>query len=209
MMVRAGRSFKKCGHAYPCPNHGDDPFAPLTLAAARGAAGTCETCGKPVVTDFAAWFYGSDDTLEDICQCAAHPEPTALHPCAFCEQEPRDRAHCARYCPEVRKPAPLSPPAARGAEATTCGAETRWRRRAVFCIRPSGHDGHHEYGLDKHTIRAAHPEPTPDALRSAAKAMLNLYVALVNSGDAGFWDAETEPDEVIALRAALAQEEGR
>ena len=36
----------------------------------------------------------------------------------------------------------------------------------------------------------------------AAEALLDHYVGLVNSGDAGFWDPEKE-DEVIAIRAAL------
>lgn len=40
------------------------------------------------------------------------------------------------------------------------------------------------------------------ALAEAASDMLEKYVALANSGDAGFWDPEKVP-EVIALRAAL------
>lgn len=38
--------------------------------------------------------------------------------------------------------------------------------------------------------------------RKAGKNFLNSYLRLVNSGDAGFWDPETEP-EIIAMRAAL------
>jgi len=37
---------------------------------------------------------------------------------------------------------------------------------------------------------------------SALSGMLSHYVNLVNSGDAGFWDAEAEP-HVIAARRAL------
>jgi hypothetical protein len=37
----------------------------------------------------------------------------------------------------------------------------------------------------------------------ALKAMLERYVSLVNSGDAGHWDCETEP-VVIDARAALS-----
>jgi hypothetical protein len=41
-------------------------------------------------------------------------------------------------------------------------------------------------------------------LRQAAENFLNSYLALVNSGDCGNWDPETEA-EVIALRQALAE----
>ena len=45
---------------------------------------------------------------------------------------------------------------------------------------------------------------TPEqALRLALDALLQRYVALVNSGDAGNWDCEAEP-VVIAARAALS-----
>ena len=40
------------------------------------------------------------------------------------------------------------------------------------------------------------------AAREALEKMLNHYTSLANSGDAGFWDPETEP-EVIQARAAL------
>lgn len=42
-----------------------------------------------------------------------------------------------------------------------------------------------------------------ERLRVAAEAMLQRYVDLANSGDAGFWYPEEEP-EVIALRDALS-----
>lgn len=43
----------------------------------------------------------------------------------------------------------------------------------------------------------------PDLL-SALRGFLEMYVAMVNSGDCGNWDAETEP-QVIAARAAIAK----
>jgi hypothetical protein len=49
---------------------------------------------------------------------------------------------------------------------------------------------------------AAAPE-----LLEALKDLLDHYTSLVNSGDAGNWDAETE-GEVIATRAAIAKAEG-
>lgn len=41
-----------------------------------------------------------------------------------------------------------------------------------------------------------------ERFRKALVAMIDMYVALVESGDAGFWDAEKVP-EVIEARAAL------
>lgn len=41
----------------------------------------------------------------------------------------------------------------------------------------------------------------------ALKDMVNMYVELVNSGDAGFWDPEKVP-QVIQARAAIALAEG-
>lgn len=41
-----------------------------------------------------------------------------------------------------------------------------------------------------------------ERMRSALEAMLNRYVGLVNCGDCGNWDPETE-EEVIDARAAL------
>jgi hypothetical protein len=52
-----------------------------------------------------------------------------------------------------------------------------------------------------HLIAAA-----PD-LYEALDGMLNRYTTLVNSGDAGFWNPETDA-EVIAARAALARARG-
>ncbi|WP_176026500.1 hypothetical protein [Brucella intermedia] len=52
-----------------------------------------------------------------------------------------------------------------------------------------------------HLIAAA-----PD-LYSALSALLNRYVGLVHSGDAGFWDPEAE-EEVINSRDALAKARG-
>ncbi|QTN02415.1 hypothetical protein GTN27_04195 [Ochrobactrum sp. EEELCW01] len=46
----------------------------------------------------------------------------------------------------------------------------------------------------------------PD-LYSALTALLNRYVGLVRSGDAGFWDPEAE-EEVINSRDALAKARG-
>lgn len=42
-------------------------------------------------------------------------------------------------------------------------------------------------------------------LRKALSTFLTEYVALVESGDAGFWDVEKEP-KVIAARALLNKE---
>lgn len=49
-------------------------------------------------------------------------------------------------------------------------------------------------------IEAAHSH---DALVSALAGLLERYTSLVNCGDCGNWDPETE-DEVKAARAALA-----
>lgn len=53
------------------------------------------------------------------------------------------------------------------------------------------------------------PEPSTvpfNALRKPAADLLNVYVSLVNSGDAGSWDPEEVP-EVKALREALAEDD--
>lgn len=56
--------------------------------------------------------------------------------------------------------------------------------------------------------RAAAPPPSPnDAMREALEGMVRMYVALVDSGDAGFWDPEEVP-EVKAARAALSRPAG-
>lgn len=54
---------------------------------------------------------------------------------------------------------------------------------------------------DAHLIAAA-----PDLL-AALKTFVAEYVELVESGDAGFWNAEEEA-KVIAARAAIAKAEG-
>lgn len=41
-------------------------------------------------------------------------------------------------------------------------------------------------------------------LAAALERLLEHYIALENSGDAGYWDVEAEP-EIIAARAALAK----
>lgn len=40
-------------------------------------------------------------------------------------------------------------------------------------------------------------------LRAALSGLVDHYVEMVNSGDCGFWDPETD-DEIIAARAALS-----
>ena len=47
----------------------------------------------------------------------------------------------------------------------------------------------------------------PETLE-AAKALLEHYLSLANSGDCGFWDPEEE-EQVIAVRAAIAKAEAR
>lgn len=44
-------------------------------------------------------------------------------------------------------------------------------------------------------------------LKAALDGLLSRYVTLVESGDAGNWDAEKEP-QVIAARAAIAKAKG-
>ncbi len=45
------------------------------------------------------------------------------------------------------------------------------------------------------------------SLKAALLGMVDMYVQLVESGDAGFWDAEKVP-QVIAARAALSASNG-
>ncbi len=59
--------------------------------------------------------------------------------------------------------------------------------------------------MDAAEARAQATEADVARLKDAASAFLERYVGLINSGDAGFWDPEEEP-EVIALRAALASQ---
>lgn len=58
-------------------------------------------------------------------------------------------------------------------------------------------------GLGNARLIAAAPE-----LLAALKALLERYTALVNCGDCGHWDPETEAD-VIQARAVLAKAENR
>ena len=62
-------------------------------------------------------------------------------------------------------------------------------------------DGRIEYHENARLIAAA-----PDLL-TALENLLHIHVALVESGDAGNWDAETET-EVIDARAAIAKAKG-
>jgi hypothetical protein len=64
---------------------------------------------------------------------------------------------------------------------------------------------------------AAHGNQMPDNARkiaafddmlAALKALTERHASLVNSGDCGFWDPETE-QQMIAARAAIAKAEGR
>lgn len=47
-------------------------------------------------------------------------------------------------------------------------------------------------------------KPTMKALKKASEALLDHYVALVNSGDAGHWNPEEEK-EVQTLRSILGR----
>ena len=64
------------------------------------------------------------------------------------------------------------------------------------------HHTTHEFGIANARLIAAAPE-----LLDALREMLDRYVSLANSGDAGFWNPETEL-EVKAARAAIAKAEG-
>lgn len=52
------------------------------------------------------------------------------------------------------------------------------------------------------TATTRHRLATWDALRDALRVVVDHYVSLANSGDAGFWNPETE-SQVIGARAAL------
>lgn len=56
--------------------------------------------------------------------------------------------------------------------------------------------------------RTAKAEAQLAQMRKALDGILNRYTRLVNSGDAGFWDPEEEP-EVIAARLALSSAAGK
>lgn len=73
----------------------------------------------------------------------------------------------------------------------------------------------HKHILDHTDVNWLHGdvcecEPVEDLTGDLCKALdglLERYVELINSGDAGFWDPEKEK-EVIAARAALAKARG-
>lgn len=59
--------------------------------------------------------------------------------------------------------------------------------------------------VDTLSDRANAAESRLATVTAALKGVLGLYVSVVNSGDAGWWDAEKDL-EVIAARAALKEE---
>lgn len=61
----------------------------------------------------------------------------------------------------------------------------------------------HEQATANARLVAASPE-----LVASLREMVDLYTELVNSGDAGFWDPETEK-QVQRARAAIAKAEAR
>lgn len=62
--------------------------------------------------------------------------------------------------------------------------------------------------LDEEPAQAPAVEPSAqDKVLGALKKLLNQYVQLGNSGDAGWWDTDNLP-EVIEARAAIAAAEG-
>lgn len=67
----------------------------------------------------------------------------------------------------------------------------------------AGGNSHNTLTLDNAKLIAAAPD-----LLDAVKGMVSMYVELVESGDAGFWDAE-KVLEVIAAREAISKAEGR
>jgi hypothetical protein len=70
--------------------------------------------------------------------------------------------------------------------------------KGTQCVALTHMDPREQRHADARLIAAA-PDTT-----EALRGLLNLYVELVNSGDAGHWDAEKVP-EVIAARYALAK----
>lgn len=79
----------------------------------------------------------------------------------------------------------------------------------MWSIGPAylGGDGPEKEGLERMEADARLIAAAPDLL-AALKTFVAEYVELVESGDAGFWDAEEEA-KVIAARAAIAKAEGR
>lgn len=57
------------------------------------------------------------------------------------------------------------------------------------------------------SISSARPREAAPDLLEALKDVTELYVSLVNSGDAGFWNPE-EQKEIQAARAAIAKATG-
>jgi hypothetical protein len=79
-----------------------------------------------------------------------------------------------------------------------CGPDVRDDTGFDLIARAYTRDGLNERQANARLIAAA-----PDLL-AALETFVSKYVEMVNSGDAGFWDPETEP-KVIAARAALAK----
>jgi hypothetical protein len=73
---------------------------------------------------------------------------------------------------------------------------------------PEGYDGPcwtaHFIGPDQNKVAAEIKRrwDSFEAMRKALEGLTAMYVAMVNSGDCGFWNPEEEA-EVIAARAAL------
>ena len=61
--------------------------------------------------------------------------------------------------------------------------------------------------INPRRLDCAHLIAAAPVMKEALENFLEEYVQLVNSGDAGYWDAEKEP-KVIAARAALALANG-
>jgi hypothetical protein len=61
----------------------------------------------------------------------------------------------------------------------------------------------HEQEIDSLLIRITQLETENKRLRVALSEFLEMYVAMVNSGDCGNWNAEEDP-EVVKAREALS-----
>jgi len=88
-----------------------------------------------------------------------------------------------------------------------------WRSWATFvCLdggKPQGTDAELQLAVCKRWDAEVEAlEAQRDALVQALTQLLERYTQLVNCGDCGFWDPETEPD-VIAARAALQSATGQ
>ncbi len=91
----------------------------------------------------------------------------------------------------------------RNAEWTKIRSATGGLIATVESVHPKGERKSDDY--DTETANAAFIVQACNShagLVEALRGLLARYVGLVESGDAGFWDAETE-DEVKAARAAL------